>query len=289
VEERLKSLIALIIAALSVPWASILVVFSGAPGVVCAFWRLIFSLLITLILLLLFGDGFKVNFKILLLTFISGFCLSIHFAFWMESLHMIPIAISTTIVDSYPLFSVILGWLFLGERFVPIQLFGGFIGFLGVVGLSFSTFKVEESFSSLGVLYALIGAVSISLYFIIGRFLRRFINTLLYTVLVYSWACIPLFAYLMFFNINFLYYNVNSWIFFIALAVVPMLLGHSMLNYALKFFSLLAVTMVTLAEPVGSAILAYILLHQRFGIATSLYMALTLTGILLTLIGERDW
>ena len=49
----------------------------------------------------------------------------------------------------------------------------------------------------------------------------------------------------------------------ILLALAPQLLGHSAYNYALRFLSPTAVAIITVAEPIGASILAFIILQER--------------------------
>jgi len=46
------------------------------------------------------------------------------------------------------------------------------------------------------------------------------------------------------------------------LALVPQLLGHSSLNWALRFMPATLVTIAILGEPVGATILAFIILDE---------------------------
>jgi drug/metabolite transporter (DMT)-like permease len=48
----------------------------------------------------------------------------------------------------------------------------------------------------------------------------------------------------------------------LALGLVPQLIGHSTLNWALGWLSATYVAIVTLAEPIGSGILAFIVLDE---------------------------
>ncbi len=285
--SKFKALISLAVAVFSVSWASILVVLSGAPGTVCAFWRLIFSSALTWIAVLMFKRGTRISLKIIVLTFLAGVCLAAHFAFWMESLFMVPVAISTTVVNAHPLFSAFLGFMILGERPRLLQLIGSVVGIVGIAELAFSTSRVVGEVGLFGVIYALVGALSVAAYFAVGRLLRREMDTLTYTGLVYSWASLILLAYAILNKVDLIGYGLKSWLAFLALAVVPMMLGHTMLNYALRYFSLIAVTTVTLGEPLGAAILAEFILKQKCYAATYFSIALTLFGIALTLIGER--
>src|SRR5207302_447994 len=68
----------------------------------------------------------------------------------------------------------------------------------------------------------------------------------------------------------------------IALAVGPMLLGHTGLNWALKYLPAYAVNVTLLGEPIGATVLAAVLpgIHENPGPATLLGGALVLAGVL---------
>ncbi|MCS7365864.1 MAG: DMT family transporter [archaeon GB-1867-035] len=281
-----KPWIALIIAVISVSWASILVVLSEASGLICALWRLIFSSTLTWIILLTSKRKISINKKTLKLTFTAGLCLAIHFTLWMESLFMIPVAISTTIVSSNPLFSSLLGFILLREKPSIIQIIGTILAIIGISILAGLTSQINGTIGSLGVIYALIGALTVAIYFTIGRNLRRIMDTVSYTALVYSFAAIILLVIAIINNENILNYNLNTWSIFIALALIPMLLGHTLLNYALKFMKLITVTTITLGEPIGATILAKIILNQQVKIESLIAIIITLTGITLTILRE---
>lgn len=281
-----KPWIALVIAVISVSWASILVILSNTSGLICALWRLIFSTIFTWTLLILSGNKMKVNSKTITLTFIAGICLSIHFTLWMESLFMIPVAISTTIVSSNPLFSSLLGFILLKEKPSIIQVIGTILAIIGISILAGLTSQINGTIGSLGVIYALIGALTVAIYFTIGRSLRHIMNTISYTALVYSFAAIILLIIAIINNENILNHSINTWSIFIALALIPMLLGHTLLNYALKFMKLITVTTITLGEPIGATILAKIILNQQVKLNSILAIIITLTGITLTILRE---
>jgi drug/metabolite transporter (DMT)-like permease len=65
----------------------------------------------------------------------------------------------------------------------------------------------------------------------------------------------------------------------LALALVPQLVGHSTLNWALRHLSATYVSIVTLSEPIGAGILAYIILGEVVSGSTALGGAMTLAGI----------
>jgi drug/metabolite transporter (DMT)-like permease len=65
----------------------------------------------------------------------------------------------------------------------------------------------------------------------------------------------------------------------LALGLVPQLIGHSTLNWALRLLSAPSVSIVTLAEPIGSAILAFLVLGESLTAATVVGGVLVLAGI----------
>ena len=57
------------------------------------------------------------------------------------------------------------------------------------------------------------------------------------------------------------------------------MIGHTALNWALRHLSATYVAVSTMAEPVGSGILAYLLLGEAVTLATIVGGAVILTGI----------
>jgi len=278
----MKDYIILGIAVFSVSWASIFVVLSNAPGIVCAFWRMTLSSILTLLIMVVSGK-YKWIFKFNPLIVISGLSLAIHFTFWMESLRMTPVAISTTIVNLHPIFSAIIGK-FMGEKISGKRLTGIFTSIIGstimvtgVRGLNIS----EITFP--GVIYALIGAASFSIYLSANRSLRKEMSTQALTTFVYGIGGIVTLTYILANNINFTSYTINTWIYITLLTIIPMLMGHTLLNYLLRSLGLITVATSTLGEPIISTILAYIVLGQTIDNIKILSMIVTLIGIYLAI------
>jgi drug/metabolite transporter (DMT)-like permease len=65
------------------------------------------------------------------------------------------------------------------------------------------------------------------------------------------------------------------------LALLPQLIGHSTYNWALRYLPASLVATANLGEPLGSALLAYLILTERPTALTILGGALILAGIYL--------
>ena len=71
--------------------------------------------------------------------------------------------------------------------------------------------------------------------------------------------------------------GVYAWI--LLLALVPQLIGHSTYNWALRYLPAALVSVTTLGEPIGSAILAYFILREAPTALTIFGGVLILGGI----------
>jgi len=277
------------VAVISVSTAAILVRLSNVHGFAAATWRLSLSSFITLSIVLAYREerrALRLDRVMLFLALGSGVALALHFDLWMLSLSFIGVAPSVAIVDSYPGLLALLGYLFLGERYSKIQIAGAFLAMLGVSLMSFHatppSSAVFRGDSVIGVLLALGGMIAVSIYFLIGRKLRRHVSTWVYTFYVYSFAAITSLLLSVMLGVRLYGFRAEQYMYLVLLAVIPMMGGHTVLNYLLKKFSLLAVTVPVLGEPIGASILAWIILGEAIDVQTALYMAVILLGITLT-------
>jgi drug/metabolite transporter (DMT)-like permease len=223
------------------------------------------------------GDILSLTSRSWIKLVISGIFLAIHFATWITSLEYTTVLSSVVLVSTGPLWVALLSPIFLGE--MPSRwVWGGmFIALLGgiIIGISdscgisirgdsCSSFTGFTSGSSvLGNTLALIGALSVAVYLMIGRNLRSNINLIPYIFLVYGIAAITLLVVM--FAIGETPFGLPGMTYFwmLCLALIPQLIGHSSYNWALRYLPASLVSITTLGEPVGSAILAFFFLGEK--------------------------
>ena len=213
-----------------------------------------------------------------LLNMLSGMFLALHFAFWIASVQQTSIVTSVVLVTAQPLFVALLSGPLLGER-------TGRGAWLGIALASIgAAVMVADDISSgtdtlVGDLYAILGAVFASAYFLVGRSLRTTgQDWLSYVTLAYSTAAVVLIAAAALAGNDFTGYGLRTYAFFLVLAIVPQLIGHTALNRSLGYMPAVAVTIAVLGEPVGATILSIVLLDE-------LPSALELAGAVLVLTG----
>jgi drug/metabolite transporter (DMT)-like permease len=299
-EHRTRLLLpfGLLVAILAVSTASIFIRFAQreAPSLVIAALRLtIASLALMPVALSRYsGELRALARKDLLLGLLSGFFLAIHFGTWISSLEYTSVASSVVLVSTGPLWVALLAPIFLREPLSRVVLAGLSLALLGgaVIGLSDSCrldgglvcpplgeFLQGKVF--FGNFLALAGAWAVAGYLMIGRRLRTNMSLIPYIFVVYGSAaiCLLLAMFVTGQQPSGFSPQVYGWI--VLLALVPQLIGHTTYNWALRYLSAALVSITTLAEPVGSAILAYILLHESPTRLTVLGGVLILAGIYL--------
>ena len=270
----------LIVSVLSISSASIFVVLASAPGSVAAFWRLAFS--VALLLIVVRSFSFPRSLSELAFPIVAGISLAIHFSSWMESLFYASVAVSTTIVCTHAIFSGVFSSL-LGEKPTTKQILGVLVAIFGVYFLSGAdpNSKIE------GVLLALIGALAGGVYFTTGRFSRGRVDFETYVFLTYSVAALATLAINVSLGIPIFGYGLKSWVFFFLLALIPMMLGHTLINYLLRRMSVVPVTASIIGEAVGAAILAKLVLDQSLGFQAYFFMAIVLFGIAIAVTDDK--
>jgi drug/metabolite transporter (DMT)-like permease len=121
----------------------------------------------------------------------------------------------------------------------------------------------EGTHRLLGDLLAVIGAMSGAGYFLIGRRLRRRLSLLAYVFPVYGTAAVILMTVMLVAGLGPVPQHPQTWFWLVLMAVGPQILGHSSLNWALRYLSATYVTIATLGEPIGSTLLAWWILDEQ--------------------------
>ncbi len=225
----------------------------------------------------------------LLLAGTSGALLALHFATWIASLEYTSVLVSVVLVSTSPLWVALLEWVFLRARLRPLVIAGLVVAILGgvFIGLAGGS-TMTGSDPTLGGALALTGAVAIALYLVIGRKLRARLPLLPYIWLVYGCAAVALLLAVAVTGTSVTGYSTQSYVWILLLALLPQLIGHSSLNYALRYLSATFVSIVTQMEPVGSALLAFVVFREQPAPLQIAGSAAILAGILLATFGQKQ-
>lgn len=261
---KMNPYLALAIGVFSVSTSAILVKVSSAPSGVIAFYRMLFSVLIMLPFFLLkyVSELRLITKRDWIFSIIAGVFLAFHFILWFESLNYTSVASSTVLVTLQPLFAFVGTYFFFKERFTIRAVLCGMMAVGGSVIISWGDFKISGT-ALFGDVLALIACGLITAYLMFGQTVRQRVSLVTYTFVVYSISTITLFVYILILKQPLTPYPTSDWVYFILLALIPNLLGHTLFNWTIKWLSTSTISMAILLEPVGATILAFYLLDER--------------------------
>ncbi|HWZ27953.1 MAG TPA: DMT family transporter [Gemmatimonadales bacterium] len=194
----------------------------------------------------------------LVLMAVSGLALAAHFWTWIASLKYTSVASSVVLVSLKPVFAWGIAALWLREHPTRREKWGIVLAVLGAVLIGIADARGAVGAIG-GDVLALVGALAAAIYYVIGRRARATVGVWSYATVVYTVAAATLAGLAVGSGLPFTGYPRSDWIVFAALAAGPMLVGHTGLNYALKYFRATTVNVAALGEPVGAAILAWLI------------------------------
>lgn len=282
------ALAVLLIATLAIASAGLWAKLATAHGLVIAFYRVFFAVLFYLPLLLRHWRQHRAEItrQTIFWPALAGIFLALHWSSWLQSFKYTSVAMATVLVASNPIFVLLGGRLWLGERLPGGSWWGILLALGATAGLSWQQLRAGSG-DLRGEALALFSAIMVSAYFLIGRRCRQNLTALNYSFLVYL-ACALFLALAIYFSpYTFTGYGAREWLVFLALALFPTLLGHSLLMWALKFLPAGMVSLTSLSEPVGATLLAALFLGEIPPPDQRLWLVLIFMGISWTVVVSK--
>lgn len=269
-EQEMKYLekhpmIMVVVGLLGVSLSSIFVRLADGPSVVTAACRLLWTvLLLTPVALGKKGirdEIFRADKRSLMLCIISGICLAAHFTSWFESLKHTSVASSTAIVCTEVIWVSIGYCLFMKGKMnlkiiVCIAVMVG-----GSMLIAFSDSMAGQN-QLYGDFLAVVGAISVAGYTLIGKEMRKSMTTTAYTYIVYTTCALALVITTLIQGYGISDFSMRTVGAGFFLGVVSTILGHSVFSWCLKYFSPSFVSGVRLLEPVIASIVAIFLFRE---------------------------
>lgn len=264
----------------------------GVPSLAIAAWRLALAALVLAPLV-----WFKARTEIaalprtrLGLALASGVFLALHFASWIASLEYTSVASSVALVTANPVWIALFSLLVLGERIPALRLAAVVLALAGsgvILWADSGSASATAPKPALGNTLALIGSLTVCGYLLIGQKLRAGMSLIAYIGLVYTCAALCLMAAALASGTALSGYSTVAWACLAGMALGPQLMGHGAFNYALKHVTPTTIALTVLGEPVGSALLAWLLFGEAVSAVKLAGMALLLGGIFLAARSER--
>ena len=249
------------------------------PAVAISFWRMGFGAFILWLIsifkkqVVLKGENFK-------RTIIAGFFLGIHFALFFGSLKLTTIANATFLGTLAPIITFILEKYILKRKQPTILVWGLILAVIGTIIIVSNKFDFSSDYT-IGNLLAISCSIFLGFAFIISENVRKKVGTVSYSCTLFTVAAITLFIIALITKVNLFGYTSYQYFGLLLLGIIPTLLGHGSMYYAIRYVSPTIVASIPMGEPIIASILAWILFQEKVGVVIIFGGSITLLGLIL--------
>jgi drug/metabolite transporter (DMT)-like permease len=278
-QNKFLPYIALAVGIVALSLSAMFVRWSGAPGPITGFYRLLIS---TILFLPFFIQQQRkmepIQIRWVWFPICAGLFTAFDFAFWNTSVKYTSAANATLLGNTSPLWVALAALLIFKERLRGTFWLGlGFAltGAVLIVGTDF----FKHPTLGIGDLMASTAAIFYASYQLITQRGRVHIDPFRYTWLVGVSATIAMFIINLILGNSFTGYNSQTWLIFFATAIVSQMIGYLSITYALGHLPASVVSPTLIGQPILTTLLAIPLLGEIPSGIQWLGSAIALTGI----------
>lgn len=214
-----------------------------------------------------------------------GVVLGLHFAAWITSLGLTTVASSVVLVTMHPAIVGVLSLVWLKEGPSARGWAGIAVALGGAAVLLGGDFALSGT-AIIGDGLAFAGAVFAALYFLGGRRQRQRHSLPVYALVVYASAALTLLVLALARGDRLSGFAPQDYALMLALALGPQLAGHTVANWSLRWLPAAVVSTAIVGEPVGSTLLALVVLGEAPPALSLLGGALILAGVYFVATGQ---
>ena len=218
---------------------------------------------------------------------LAGLFYAVHFGAWVWSLALTTVAASVTLVTATPL--LLAGAAVVTGRDRPTGRLWGALALAAVGVTIIGGADLGTSPSALaGDGLALLGCAGMAGYLLGGRRLGRDLDVLAFTGIATGVAAVVLLGTSAALGIELRPASGEALVYLVLAALLPQIVGHSLLTWALRHTTPTVVGLATVGEPVGSTLLGLALLSEVPPVLVVVGCVVTLAAVALALSARRD-
>jgi drug/metabolite transporter (DMT)-like permease len=222
---------------------------------------------------------------VLLSAVAGGLIYAAHFGTWVTSLTLTTVAASVTLVTATPLLLAVVALISGRDRpdakhFLSIAL--AIVGLLCIGGADFTS---ADALLGDGLAFA--GAAAMAGYMLIVRHHGDALDVWAFSGVATAVGSVVLLSTAVVTGVTIEIPTVEAGIYVALAALLPQLIGHTGLTWALRHTRPTVVGIATVGEPVGSTLLAAVWLHEHASITTLVGCAIVLAAVVIALYEPR--
>ncbi len=217
---------------------------------------------------------------------IAGIFLALHFTFFYAAVKTTTIANATLFATLAPIFTLTYERLVLKRKMPLGALLGLWLAIAGVIVVQGTSLEFGLE-STRGNLLALASSVFMSVVLIIAERVRGSLTNIMYTRWLYLFAALTLVIITTVSGVS-LGFQQQDAIWLLGLIILPTLIGHNSMSYAVKYLRPTIVGSMPFGEPILASILAWFLFGESVGWNVVIGGSITLTGLVILTIKRNS-
>lgn len=247
------------------------------PAVAISFWRMGFGALILWMISVLKKQT-PLSYENRNKTIMAGIFLGIHFALFFGAIKLTTIANATFLGTLAPLFTYFIEKFILKRKHHTVLLLGLGLAITGAMIIVGNQFDFSSDFT-LGNLLAIACSLFLGMAFIISEKIRRTVGTISYSRTLFLTAAVTLLIIAFFTNSSLTGFSHNEYGGLLLLGIVPTLIGHGSMYFAVRYVSPTVVASTPMGEPILASVFAWFLFQETIGYPTLIGGGCTLLGL----------
>jgi drug/metabolite transporter (DMT)-like permease len=191
------------------------------------------------------------------LLLLAALALAAHFFAWIAAVQHTTVANAAVFFAVNPVITAVAAHLVYGERLTRRLGLSIGLGLLGVVAIGAADLGLRRD-QLLGDGLAVLCSVLFTCYFLLGKRLRRTLDSSVYVTALYGLASVSSFGAVALLGLPFVDYRRGTWLAFALMALIPTMLGHTSMNHALRYMDASRIATLTLSEPLFAGLVALV-------------------------------
>ena len=212
--------------------------------------------------------------------------LAVHFMSWVIGARMTQVANASLIANLTPVVMPFFVWAFFRERVNRQEIVGTLFTLIGLFVLTGSNLNVSQT-SFNGDLICFGSMLAFAAYLALGRKNGARLSLWTYMVPLYLIAGLICLITALFFINPIKGYTSTNILLILGLGIIPTVLGHTILNYSLKFFRGQVVSVTNLTQPIFATLLGFLFFAESPRPIFYLAAGIILGGVLIVLNASR--
>ncbi|MEM9187694.1 MAG: DMT family transporter [Myxococcota bacterium] len=221
--------------------------------------------------------------RALRLAALAGLAYAAHFGTWVWSLSLTTVAASVTLVTATPLLLAV--YAVVRGKDQPARHHWFAVG-LALIGVSLIGSADSGNPSALvGDGLAFVGAASMAVYMLLARHAGEKLDVWAFTGVATFVGAVVLLSIALVGGVPIAFESEAAFFYIVLAALVPQIIGHSLLTWSLRHTRPTVVGIATVGEPVGSAFLGWLWLGEHVGLLAAIGCLVTIGAVVLALVG----